>query len=211
MTVINFTAFLGSYYQNRSLLIMYVTCLATSMLIFASVAIACFVYANVPAAAELGNAAFDSALNTSDTSQESLELIRKAIQALGAACLISVFLSMFPLTLAANLIRRLGKTQEEKQRPHQLRVVLKVAQLVSMAAAVVMACYGANSLQFLFRIGFSATAFPIYLLMYGGVNVFIVAVGVSSLLSIRVSRDFCSVLFHYYRTTFQQIFIFNPV
>lgn len=54
------------------------------------------------------------------------------------------------------------QVQEKKVHPRQLRAVLRVAQCISLCAALVMLSYGGVSLEYLFRINFASTVFPVY-------------------------------------------------
>ena len=54
------------------------------------------------------------------------------------------------------------QVQEKKVHPRQLRAVLRVAQCMSLCAALVMLSYGGVSLHYLFKINFTSTIFAIF-------------------------------------------------
>ena len=56
----------------------------------------------------------------------------------------------------------LVQVQEKKVHPRQLRAVLRVAQCISLCAALVMLAYAGVSLHYLFRINFAPTVFAVF-------------------------------------------------
>jgi hypothetical protein len=56
----------------------------------------------------------------------------------------------------------LVQVQEKKVHPRQLRAVLRVAQCISLCAALVMLAYAGVSLHYLFRINFAPTVSAVF-------------------------------------------------
>jgi hypothetical protein len=174
MIAINLAAYVGCYYQNRALLMMYAGVLITGMVMFLVVAIASFLYGSALAFYRHGDQY--SGLADALPDEATAKLVRQYDLGLGGGCIIGFVLAVIPLRLACTMVCRLGKVQEKKVHPRQLRVVLRVAQAISLCAALVMLAYGGSSLNHLISINFAPTVFAIFGLIYCGVTVLLTAV-----------------------------------
>ena len=61
-------------------------------------------------------------------------------------------------------------------KPEHLRTVLRLSNYISLVSSVVMVCYGAYSLNYLFSLNFGFTVFAVYGLVYGGVIVMLTGI-----------------------------------
>jgi hypothetical protein len=69
MMAINLAAYIGCYYQNRALLIMYASILGFGCFMFLAVAVASFLYATLPAVSDFGST-LDSAFKDKNSGKD---------------------------------------------------------------------------------------------------------------------------------------------
>lgn len=188
MVVFNFIGYLSVRLKNRPLLLLYAAGLIFGSLVFLVVAVASFLYYFVPSALGVTEAALDRLPNTAKTILDRYNLM------LAVGSSVASIGGVFPLWLSLVLAHRLEIEQGEFFNPLNIQVVLRVASSLSIACAIVMIGYGADSLRYLFKIGYTPTVFYVFGLVYGGVAVLISsAVGFWSSTTIHKS-----VLFIYY-------------
>ena len=151
--------------QNRALLVMYTYCLGFAAFMFFICFIASFTYRSIPA--------FGDAISSSNVAAS--HLINQYDVGIGGGCVVAVLLTVVPLRLAHTMTTKLGKIQEKKVHPRQLRTVLYIAQIITMCTAIVMISYSGASLQTLFALPFSNSVFAIFGGIYGGITVLLTA------------------------------------
>lgn len=171
LIVVDFVGFWGTKSKNRALLVMYLACLVVAAVILFLVSVASFLYATVPSIAGLGNAALKSAFPSHQSLVRAKRLIRRYNLILGISCIIVVAWSVFPLVFTVALHKKLKNDEAQAVPAQQIRVVLRVAQFISLCAALVMLVYGAASMNLLIHINFNYTLFTVYGLIYGGLSV----------------------------------------
>lgn len=112
MIAINLAAYVGCYYQNRALLMMYAGVLITGMVMFSVVAIASFLYGSTLAFYRHGDQY--TGLSDATADEPTARIVRQYDLGLGGGCIIGFVLAIIPLRLACTMVCRLGKVQEKK-------------------------------------------------------------------------------------------------
>jgi len=175
MVTLNFSGFLGWWYQNKALLTMYACCQAVAAFVYLIVAFASLLYATVPEISGYSKTAVDRAISDSSSRQQAIDLLNQYNTLLGVSSFLAFLFTLVPVGLSFAYSRRFGYSLGAHNKQQQLRIVLKVAQGVSIATALCMLVYGGRSLEYLFTISFDATVFPIFGLIYGGVAILLCA------------------------------------
>ena len=174
MIVTNFAGFLGWWYQNKPLLFMYGACQSVAAFVYLSISLASLLYATSPEISAYSKAALSAISNETNRSKAE-NLLHTYNVFLGVSSFIAFVFTLVPTGLAFAYSRRFGYQIGIHNRQHQLRIVLKVCQGISVVAALCMIIYGGRCLDYLFAIAFDSTVFPIFGLVYGGVAILICA------------------------------------
>jgi hypothetical protein len=196
----NFAGFVGSKTSNRPLLILFNCSLAVFFIVFFSIAIVCFAFStNNSSITGIRN----EVLNSVDSGENISALLQQYNLTLGINCSVLSFVSLILLTLSTCycelLDRELRADQRNKlnrysldrrlfEQTQQLRVVVRIAQIVAILIAFPMIGYGASALHYLLVIRFDYSLFAVYCLLYSGVTSLIASsVGIWSSYSTHVS------------------------
>lgn len=175
MITMNFAGFLGWWYQNKPLLFMYGACQSVAAVVYLSISLASLLYATSPEISSYSKAAIVSAISNEKNRLEAENLLHTYNVFLGVSSFIAFVFTLVPTGLSFAYSRRFGYQIGTHNRQHQLRIVLKVCQGISVVAALCMIIYGGRCLDYLFAIAFDSTVFPIFGLVYGGVAILICA------------------------------------
>lgn len=192
LALLNFAGFVGSSTSNRPVLVLYSTFLSFYFVVFLVIAVICSVFATGdPRVTGLSN----KALGKLSGEDVSAVLTRYNIILGTVSAILSIF-SLVPLMLSTALSEVIKRQQDAdssrafsrhsidrvvRKQMAQFRVVVRIAQVVSIIIAFSMMGYGASALNFLLKIRFDYFVFSVYCLLYAGVTALISsAIGVWS-------------------------------
>eukprot|EP00602_Paraphysomonas_sp_CaronLab_P010113 CAMPEP_0185029586 /NCGR_PEP_ID=MMETSP1103-20130426/15977_1 /TAXON_ID=36769 /ORGANISM="Paraphysomonas bandaiensis, Strain Caron Lab Isolate" /LENGTH=1340 /DNA_ID=CAMNT_0027564389 /DNA_START=389 /DNA_END=4408 /DNA_ORIENTATION=+ len=186
LALLNFAGFVGSHTSNRPLLAMYNSCLSCFFIVFLIIGVVCSIFStNDPRVTGISNKAFEGVSGASSEGDVKAVLQRYNI-ILGAASAVLSICSLIPLMLSTCLTELLRREFEVEaktklsrfaidrrmnEQMNQYRVVVRIAQVVSILIAFSMIGYGASALNFLLKIRFDFFVFAVYALLYSGVTV----------------------------------------
>lgn len=182
-------SYIGARYKNRLLLVLYASCLGIAVLIFGSAAVASGIYAaNIKDVNSRINGEIASRQNLSaDETRSVIEQYNLILAISSASASLCAVVPMF-LCLAFMHKLKLEHMRMNKNLfdvallPKELRIVLKVTQVIAFAFALVMIVYGTTVLARFYIQGIFLPFFAIFGLIYGGV-----ALMVSTLFAFEVS------------------------
>jgi hypothetical protein len=206
-TLLNFAGFVGSKTSNRPLLILFNCSLVVFFIVFLIIAITCFAFStNNSSITGIRN----EVLNSVDSGENVSALLQEYNLTLGTDCSVLSFVSLVLLTLSTcycelldrelkaderNKLNRYSLDRRLFEQTQQLRVVVRIAQIVALLIAMPMIGYGASALHYLLKIRFDYSLFAVYCLLYSGVTSLIAcSVGLWSSYSSHLS----TVRFHLY-------------
>lgn len=188
--VINLSGYYAVKYENRLLLLVYITSLTIMVLLLLSMSFVAFIYATEVHIEVLDELNADSSAAVHSLWEYNIVL--------GASCIAVFIVALVPLVTSYMYERRMrseamylrnetslrrGEAFNEEadletleKKAKQLRVVLKSSTYVSVAAAAAMLIYGAHSLHYLHKLKFAFTFMEVFGLIYGGVLIFLVGI-----------------------------------
>ena len=161
MIIFDIAGYYAVQTKNWPLLVMYCSGVLVGSLLFLSATIACFVYYSLPEST--GTSSLNSTLAEN----------RSFMVTIALGTLIVFLIGISPLIYARGVIIKLREAQGKVLQTRQIQIVLKVAQSVSVLAAIAMLIYGGLGLELLLSIHYAAAIFAIYGMEYGGVSVLI--------------------------------------
>jgi hypothetical protein len=184
LALLNFAGFVGGWTSNRPLLALYSAALTFYFILFFVVGMVCFVFST--GNSHLTGLSHQALGKVSSEGGNVEKVLRHYNIILGTVATALSLFSLIPLILSTALAEVIKRHQISKSgsgsRRHvvdrmtreqmgQFRVVVRIAQAVSMTIALAMVGYGASALNFLLKIRLDYFVFSVYCLLYAGVTI----------------------------------------